>query len=326
MAGQRRWLVFVNAAASGRRASALRVPELVGRWDAYPKSLAQLESTSRDVDALTRWWETSRDYPEPVARRQFTIHEATYQLLVEKFDHAVDWMRLQAEQFEDSFDGGCLVFAFSGHGRAGDGALQLAESTFFSGEDLLEQARRLHAVTGKAPRIVLLLDSCFSGEFVLRALHGVLANQEVLGIEYMLASSMPDEASWEIGSLKQGRSTFCFLLQPPFIGAEIVVHPVDGVRTWSIMQGPDGCSYATGAMQNPLVIDTYGSSIRTCHAAVEPGATLDETRERVLTVRDSLRERLEPFRTIQRNDLTDEEIDQEIDEQIALQRRARSRS
>lgn len=75
--------------------------------------------------------------------------------------------------------------------------------------------------------------------------------------EYMLASCMPDEISYELPALGHGLSTFCWSVRP--LNSDSLVataHNMPGLA-WSIAQGPGGCSFVTGGRQNPIQYDDY---------------------------------------------------------------------
>jgi hypothetical protein len=106
-------------------------------------------------------------YPPMLETTLIERLEPSYADLVCAFDEAEAWL-VDIARNESTFDGGGLVFSFSGHGRVGDGTLLLRDSTFFSADDFPEQAIRIHQATGsdRAARVVLLLDSYYSGAFL----------------------------------------------------------------------------------------------------------------------------------------------------------------
>jgi hypothetical protein len=247
--------------------------------------------------------------------------EPTYAQLVEAFDKTGAWLAEKAES-DLSFDGGGLVFAFSGHGRLGDGTLVLRDSTYFSADDFLEQASRVHRTTGSVRpiRVVLLLDSCYSGAFLARVAYRIRSEPGLgLDTEYMLASSHPDEVSWEAASLSHGLSTFCFSLREAAIGADIGVAGLGGIKTWSSFAGPNGCSIATGAAQNPIVYQH--DNVETCFQRIEDTTwkTQEELLQVLKAVRDDLYDRFELIRRL-KSDLSDRDIEASMAEQLALVR------
>jgi hypothetical protein len=179
--------------------------------------------------------------------------------VVDAFKRIEDEFVQQAAGHAD-FDGGLLTFCFSGHGREGDGALCLADDTTFAVDDFVDACMRIRQAApgiGRL-RVALLLDSCFSGAFILRALELMLHEYpDDLTPEYLLASSMPDEESYEVPALGHGLSTFCWSLNVESPDSVVATaHGLPGF-TWSIAQGPDGCSIVTGGQQNPIKYDAY---------------------------------------------------------------------
>jgi len=319
MAGQRLWQAFVNASASGGRSDYPIRDDLPHPVDTYPKALAQLRHTTADVEYLSAWWKAENLYPPLRGQDQVDLREASYADIVEAFGGAGDWLSQVARE-ESAFDGGGLVLAFSGHGLGGDGTLQLRDSTFFSADDFLEQAAAAHRATGssRATRIVLLLDSCYSGAFLVRVLHRVKNEPELgLDLEYLLASCHPDEVSWESAAIGHGLSTFCFSLRAASPGSDIATAGGTGIKTWTPFVGAEGCSIATAAAQNPIV---YSHGLRTCFSSLnDEGHSEEELRDLLKGIRDDLYERFAPFRT-KRSNLSDEDIDEDIAKQLGIRR------
>lgn len=318
MAAERRWQAFVNVSASGLRSDYPVRNDLPHPVDTYPKAMAQLRHTTADVDYLSRWWRDETFYPPLLGETATERRDANYSELVEAFGKARDWLAQMARENPD-FDGGGLVFSFSGHGRHGDGTLHLRDSTFFSADDFLAEVSAAHQATGSdcPTRIVLLLDSCYSGAFLVRVLYRV-ANEPELGLdlEYILASCHPDEVSWESAAVGHGLSTFCFSLRTASIGSDIATAGLSGIKTWSPFTGPEGCSVATAAAQNPIV---YSRGLSTCFSHLEGVWQSEEhLRELLKSARDDLYDRFAPFRTRQKSDLSDQDIDRSIAEELEL--------
>jgi hypothetical protein len=210
----------------------------------YPKYLAQLDYTTADFQYLSQWWRENPIYPPILETTLIERLEPSYADPVCAFNEAEAWL-VDIVRNESTFDGGRLVFSFSGDGRIGNGTLLLRDSTFFSAEDFLEQAIRIHQAAGsdRATRVVLLLDSCYSGAFLTHILHRIL-NELDLGLdcEYLLASSHPDEVSWESAALGHGVSIYSFSLREASIGSEIGLAGRGEIKTWGVYAGPGGYS------------------------------------------------------------------------------------
>ncbi len=250
----RRWQANVSVAARGPG----RDPDYRGLGEpvgVYPKFTARLEYTSADIAFLSSHWRTAA-YRAPVE-----LHIDRYDC-----DHAavVGGLReaqafLEQASAEPDFDGGSLLFAYSGHGREGDGTLCLDDDTYFSAKDFIAACLDIQqsAPARGRLRLALLLDSCHSGAFLLRVLEAVLhEHDDKLVPDYLMASSMPDELSLEVPVLGHGLSTFCFSVRPVAPGSMIASGSGVGV-TWGIAAGAEGCALVSGGRQNPIVYDAY---------------------------------------------------------------------
>lgn len=249
----RRWQAHVSLAASGPASMpGLKSTEPLGM---YPKVAAELRYTSADISFLSSHWRQ----PEYRVPQAFYVegYESDYASVMAKLEQAGDFL-VDGSQ-DAAFDGGSLIFAYSGHGREGDGTLCLHDDTYFSADDFLDaclEIRRAAPGRGRL-RVALLLDSCHSGSFLLRVLERVLhEHDEDLVPDYLMASSMPDEYSFEIPALSHGLSTFCFSVRPSTLGS-MVATADGGTTTWAIAAGAPGCSLVSGGRQNPVVYDAY---------------------------------------------------------------------
>jgi hypothetical protein len=310
MTGYRKWQGCISIGVSGPESSFVRRTDLMHPIEFYPKMLAQLHCTSADSTYLAEWF-ASDHAMGPSERCSIALREPEFSAVKTSFDDLGKWFEREAEE-HDGFDGGELVFTFSGHGREGDGTLFLHDETYFGADDFVDACLEVHRRTNaqRAMNVAVLLDSCYSGEFLLRTLQRILGDRqgELGGLrpEYMLASSMPDEASWESSELRHGMSTYCFSVHPQHLGAITAASSSSesGMPlSWSFAAGPDGCSYITHGSQNPIVYDAY--RLRTAFTDVsvwagEPyGSDLrskDEWEADLVRARNSLRDRLEPFR------------------------------
>ncbi len=170
------------------------------------------------------------------------------------------------ETSEDAdFDGGSLVFTYSGHGREGDGALCLNQDTYFTADDFIAACLDIRKACPSDGRLklALILDSCYSGAFLLNVLEQVLHKYDDLFYpDYFFAASMPDEQAWEVSSIEHGLATYSRILQARIEMPEEEwawpYHPVFGDRhRREMIVGTLGCSYATGGFQNPIIFDEH---------------------------------------------------------------------
>lgn len=266
----------------------------------YTKVAAQLEYTTADVAFLSSHWRANGD------AAPFELHVDRYDCdhaaAVGALGEARDF--LQQAALKPDFDGGSILFAYSGHGREGDGTLCLDDDTFLSAQDFIDACLKMRAAApGRGRlRISLLLDSCHSGAFMLRVLEAVVGEYaDDLVPDYLLASSMPDELSLEIPLLGHGLSTFCFSVRPIAPGS-MMASAAGQPRTWGIAAGADGCSLVSGGQQNPVVYDTYELRVAGVGIPVYDGDAADaaprgrnEWEQDLTRARDAARETLERF-------------------------------
>lgn len=178
-----------------------------------------------------------------------------------------DWF---AEASADpDFDGGMLVFTYSGHGREGDGALWLNQNTHFDAQDFVSACLKIQDATSSERRLklALFLDSCYSGAFLLNVLEKALHEHgDLFYPDYFFAASMPDEQAWEVPAVEQGVATYSRILQgrieDPTEEWIWPHHPVYMDRHPNeLIVGALGCSFSTGGAQNPVIFDEHDLEI-----------------------------------------------------------------
>lgn len=295
--GKRRdWAAYVNVAAKG---TLFRPYQRADPMSMHPKALANLEYTTADVDYWDDYWRNGDWSRRPSYETHATLRDADYAALDSQLAEVKEW-------FADSskipgFDGGSVVFCFSGHGREGDGALCLNNDTYFDAEDFIRTCMEIRrASPGRGPlKVSLIVDSCYSGAFLLRVLEGILhKHPDDLSPDYLYAASMPDEVAWELPVLSHGLATYCQSVRPETIGSMAATAGGGHDPAWAIAQGPDGCSYVTAGAQNPIKYDAYeldGAMQRVLVWADQDSETLrsrDEWEHDLLKARDELYERL----------------------------------
>jgi hypothetical protein len=235
-----------------------------------------------DINYWAEHWRDKPGYRGATHQFHHSDFDVPYARVAESFEKIQQYFVAESKA-NANFDGGLLNFCFSGHGREGDGALCLADDTFLTADDFIEtclEIRRAAPAVGRM-RVAVMLDSCFSGAFILKVLEAILhEHSDDLVPEYLLASSMPDEESFELPSLGHGLSTFCWSLQPMNSNSLVATaHGMPGL-TWSIAAGPQGCSFVTGGMQNPIKYDDYQLETANGAVPVYTDENLDEPRSR----------------------------------------------
>jgi hypothetical protein len=257
VAGERRWMAFLNVSASGpfKMASTQR-----GMF--YPKSLAQLEYTHADATYYSRFWQEKGGWPWPDVLTQFVNHDlvgAQFSDIERAFDEATGWFTREAEE-DPAFDGGGIHFTFSGHGGE-DGVLVLENDTFFAARDLVTFALDAHsaAKTDQQTNLVVYLDSCHSGAFILDLLEIIMSEcRDELSVFRATASCYADELSYEVPELGHGLATYCASIRPDRIDSLMARAGLKQIPLWGVIKGPGGCSLVTMGKQNPIVVGSYG--------------------------------------------------------------------
>jgi Caspase domain len=250
-------MAFLNVSASGP----FTMPG-GGRGLFYPKSMAQLEYTHADASYYSRFWQEEEGWPWPDELTRFTNHDligAQFGDVQRAFDESVDWFAREAEE-DAAFDGGGIHFTFSGHGRE-DGVLVLENDTSFAPRDLVAFALEAHgaANTDQQTKLVVYLDACHSGAFILDLLDIVLSECPTeLGVFRATASCFPDELSYEVPELGHGLATYCASIRLDRIDSLMATAGLKRIPLWGVMQGAGGCSLVTMGKQNPIVIGNYG--------------------------------------------------------------------
>lgn len=295
----REWEAYVSIAVSGPARSTFdeirrnKPPGLM-----YPKKGATLEYATNDIIFLAGHFQ--REHARDSANKaHFQGYELEYASVAARLEEAGEW--LQSASRHDGFDGGSLVFSFSGHADT-QGRLSLANETWLSASDLVENCL---AIRRRAPgpgrlRISILVDACHAGRFLLDAIDLILRmHAEDLVLDYGLGASMPDEVAWEIPALRHGLATFCFSVQEVGLGSMTATSDTLDV-TWSIAQGAPGASVVSGAVQNPLTYDT--GELTVCGRPVpmyDPNGDvrrLEDVERDLCRIRDRLAAALEPYR------------------------------
>lgn len=220
--------------------------------------MAQLDYTHADAMWYSEFWQREEGWLGPIVFLNRDLVGAQYSDVERAFTDAAVWFR--EEGGATGFDGGGIHFTFSGHGRE-DGALILENDTAFSPRDLVSMALAAHEASGSArqTKLVVYLDSCHSGAFILDLMEIVMREcSEELGVFRATASCYPDELSYEVPELGHGLATYSHSMRPRSMGSLTVDAGLQRIRTWGIIQGPGGCSLVTMGKQNPIQIGNYG--------------------------------------------------------------------
>lgn len=254
---QRLWHAYMSIAASGEDVT----PGYSGSGLVYPKAFSQLAYTTNDIDHWADWW--SRSHPaDPLRTIHRVTHDADFGAVQTTLDDVREWFA--GASTDPNFDGGSLVFTYSGHGREEDGALCLNQNTYFTADDFITACLEIKKASSSDRRLklALILDSCYSGAFLLNVLEKVLHEyDDIFYPDYFYAACMPDEQAWEVSSVEHGLATYSRILQGRAEMEEERLwpyHPAYKDRPLrDMVVGDSGCSYATAGAQNPVMFDEH---------------------------------------------------------------------
>jgi hypothetical protein len=321
------WQAFVSVSASG--------PEFTPMFEEHgyllrPRLAADLRYTTADAEFMSQFWREPHYDSGPCGEFHVPhLKNPSHAGVIDAIHRAGDWLGANSER--DDWDGGHLSFSFAGHGRDTDGALVLTDGCLTAEEftsALVSIAQRWSSSNVRL-RVVIQLDSCYSGAFLIRVLHAATNEHAGLLVPYYLAAAaMPDEVSWEESTLGHGVFTYCRSIRPrddgpPFGFGALAVQP-DNTYGPSLLlaKGAYGCALLTCGEQNPIVYIDYqleacGGSFSVFANEADNGEPIHEAemRQRLLTIRDDFKRQLAPLRKgrSMQGQLTDQEMNAEID-------------
>jgi len=95
---------------------------------------------------------------------------------------------------------------YAGHGQSSDGSWELCDG-IFSGTDLYRTICNAYGDSKNKLHVDLILDSCYSSRFLIDFIISS-QNREIVYPFDCIASSLPDETSWEMDFLEHGAMSF----------------------------------------------------------------------------------------------------------------------
>lgn len=164
---------------------------------------ACLKHTRRDAERVYGHWREQD--PSLPAELQALLIDPTIDDVERTVRSVSNHMR---EAYPDDIG---LDLFFAGHGEEGTGNLVLKGGTLSPTRFLELQADDVGLGDGDRRTIGVCLDSCYSGEFLLRLAIESFEDFEGFRLEDGLASCLPNEASYEFEFLEHGVFTFTFL-------------------------------------------------------------------------------------------------------------------
>jgi hypothetical protein len=231
--------------------------------DMRPRALAELAYTTADVDFLEGNW-ASINYDTAPKELHLRLKNPTIEEFRIEMSQIQSWFSHCNDK--DDWDGGCITFTYAGHGREADGALVLEDGNITWDSFLSELLTLVPENNGHRLRVIILLDSCYSGNFLTELQHTMRDEySDKFSPYYSAAACLHDEVAREFRSLGHGLFTYCFSvngLTPESMVAEAIQPDNTFGPSLSLVKGPYGCSFLTQGAQNPIVID--GDEMTVC--------------------------------------------------------------
>jgi len=171
----------------------------------YSKDTCDLNYTTADCDFF---YESLREdhYDTGIYEKHLRLINPTVKELNDSIDEGIEYLNCFVK--EDTFNGGNIIFIFSGHGSKDTGNLLLKDNSF-SAKDLLKGVLRKRLKNEDRLRVDIILDSCFSGAFLIRLIEEVWNNFEKdIFLCNAWSSSSFDEVSYEYPKYKHGLFTY----------------------------------------------------------------------------------------------------------------------
>ncbi len=163
---------------------------------------AKLKYTTNDVRALRKHMPTYGAYADGKL--------INYELINPSIDKLRGTINKIASELSNSpcKEGRKKVFniIYAGHGLPLNGEWELSDGTI-SGVELHEAICKGYGDNQNKLHVDLILDSCYSGGFLIDFLVSAQSNDTVCPFDCM-ASSLPDETSWEMDFLEHGAMSF----------------------------------------------------------------------------------------------------------------------
>lgn len=220
------------------------------------REYADLRYTTADIDFFESHWrkEWGRD-------AKYKYHERLRNPKLEDVYRALHvigaWFAYSKSTNPKEWVGGNIVIVFAGHGRMSDGAWVL-ENGHVSVDDLHEILNNYLKNDQNSLRTSIILDSCYSGKFLVNFLHKVYSDETSnLSPDYFSSACLHDEKAWEEPDLGHGLFTYSFSLNNigPYRGIDIAPESYDNEEYRVFLGTGHGCSLLTFGEQNPIRFD-----------------------------------------------------------------------
>lgn len=191
--------VVLTVASSGSEDS-VEADALVGEMRS--RSGAKLKYTINDVNALQECMPTYGSYCESELV-SFQLIDPTTEELTSTIKKIANFLKeAKCEKGRKKI----FNIIYAGHGNSLDGGWELCNGTI-TGQELHEQICAVYEPCEDKLHIDLILDSCYSSRFLIDFMVTAQNNETVYPFD-CVASSLPDEVSWEMEFLEHGAMSF----------------------------------------------------------------------------------------------------------------------
>ena len=165
---------------------------------------ASLKFTTNDAESIFDFFKRKTgDYvPED-------FHSLLIDPTLSQVEQTIKQLSIKLAKFPKGDPGLSLYFA--GHGKQGSGNLVLKDGTLSPTRFLDLQQKEVTAKNGGYRGIGIILDSCYSGAFLLRLALECDRRFNEFSLYEGLVSCLPDEKSFELSFLEHGAFTYTFL-------------------------------------------------------------------------------------------------------------------
>jgi len=246
----RRWQATISISASGPEYDPIFSD--AGR-KFIPRAASDLRFTTSDSDYLAEHFK-KQDSDSCEFEKHYRLINPNIRQLTSTIEKIDKWFG--KHRHKSAWDGGGIVLIYTGHGHETAGEMVLKNDDFYSPETFIEQVLKVAKKdkNGERVRVSIIMDSCHSGEFGLRALDLMFNKYDEYLIPYMLfLSCCPDEVSWEDGDLGHGIFTYCFSVRGEIGSIATKAIQPDNTFGPSLSIAKGGKGILTSGAQNPVV-------------------------------------------------------------------------
>ncbi|MFD2679149.1 hypothetical protein [Bacillus seohaeanensis] len=221
---------------------------------ARERAFADLKYTTADVDFYEMHWKK-----EWGGDAKYKHHERLRNPKLREVNNALNRIGAWFASYQESEEwiGGNITIVYAGHGKNNDGSWVLEDGEI-SVTDLFEILNNYLINDQNSLRVSLILDSCYSGKFLVDFLHKVYAEENsIISPDYCAVACLHDEVALEEPCLGHGLYTYSFSLSSfgPYRGIDIDPERYKDPAIRLFLDPGHGCSLFTFGKQNPIRFD-----------------------------------------------------------------------